>query len=180
MSEIFDIARKQAAQAMMYEKEDQALAEPVIETTLPDEQMKEVVFRMFEEIQTSLSGLIDGFKDYEEENWGVEINVDEDEGCLEIVFREENGDEFSFTYIIGQHDEFKKDGIIPGNLSFTLEENVKFNVNIESSASERSFWGIGSYEGVIAVSRRIATEYLKQHFIDIARGLALLEVQQED
>lgn len=175
MSELFSTARREAEQAMMFEKEAEAMARAE-EGLLPEDQMNEIMLNMFEVIQDYISGVKNQFEEEPDETWVVEMNVIEKGGYLEVVFREKDGAYFNITYTIGRHSEMKKDGIVPEGLSFDLEEGVKFNVTIASSASENMAKGVGSYIGVLEVTRKLVAEYLKQHFIDIAR----LEVQQQD
>jgi len=165
MSEIASAARARAAKFLEHEARIEEL-DLTVEETFSEIEMKEIRQAMFEEIQQVVSGvsndlLIDG--------WETEVEIDPDGEKMVLVLKEGDDNFFTITYSVNQHGEDKRDGIEPSNLSFDLN-GARFDVTITSSVNERMFGGIGSYRGVLRVTKEeIVDTYLDRYFINLLR-----------
>jgi hypothetical protein len=168
MSEIISASKARALRFLEHEQRDNE-PKSLVKETLTEGRMEEVRQKMFEEIQNLICDIP---KDLKKDDWETEVNIVHDGGFMEIVFKEDGERVFDIVYTINQSREDQKDGIQPTDISFDLED-TRFNVTISSSANERVFGGIGSYEGVLRVTREeIVEKFLDQHFIALYRQAA--------
>jgi hypothetical protein len=179
MIELFSSARRRAL-AVLEEEVEKSAAEDIASvfpeggTALTAEQKQEVVAKVFEKIKEELEPVIEEFR---ANDWEVEFESSEVDGVLTAIFSDTDDVVFYIDYSVGPHDEHKKDGIVVDDLSFD-SGNQKFSVSIDSE-DDNHISGIGSYKGVIEVTKRICGEYLERFFIKkFAPGL--VEQQAEE
>jgi len=178
MIELFSDAEARARAFLLKEVEHSAEEElasifPEGGTALTAEQKQEVVAKIFENIKKEFEPIIEEFQT---NGWEVEFDFNEGDSALTAIFSIDD-EIFYINYYVGPHDENKKDGITLDDLSFD-SVNQKFSVSIDSEDS-KSARGIGSYRGMLEVTKRICGEYLERFFIKkFAPGL--VEQQAEE
>ncbi|MCC6711139.1 MAG: hypothetical protein IT416_02180 [Candidatus Pacebacteria bacterium] len=172
MTELFSSARRRAL-AVLHEEVAMSAADELASifpeggANLNPEQKQEVVAKVFEKIKEELEPLIAEFR---ANDWEVEFDFNEEDSTLTAIFSDTADEVFYINYYVGPHNGNKKDGIIVEDLSFAVGDQ-KFSVSIDSEESS-DFRGVGSYKGVVEVTKRICGEYLERFFIKtLAPGL---------